>query len=416
MICKSRSKLFKLLLTLFSFLGLFLSSSGFEVFKAGGARPENIEYSIEPYEGVLNYMTPLWVMLGIVLFILFICNLKFSVYRLNKFFLFLALLVFYLFLSVSWSIYPKTSLNNAVLILCFALFSFMHVWVSGTRRAIMDIEHFLFFVVLLSYFMVFFMPTYGLAVGRHEGFWQGVFSHKNNLGVTCNMALVFFLINKNVCSILYWSKLVLVFFLLIMSGSYTAIFTAFLILFFFAAMKIKLSKNIIMFAVFSILFFGFFAVFISQSGLGFNIFGKGTDFSSRNLIWGFVINRFLERPILGYGLATFQELAKQEHEIIRLYVGEVVNNTHNGFLDSLLNLGMIGFSLSLIFLFITPYLNRTSGCFNVSVLMCLVFIVNNSFESRFFVFGHLLYVYFYCFFIGVKSRINKKKLQVDNNV
>lgn len=415
MICKSRDNFFKSLLTLFSFFGLFLSSSAFEVFKAGGARPENIEYSIEPYEGILNYVTPLWVILGVAFFIFFMRNFKFHLYRLNKFFLFLILLLSYLFLSVLWSIYPKTSLNNAVLILCFALFSFMHVWVSGTHRTIMDIDHFLFFVVLLSYFMVFFMPTYGLAVGRHEGFWQGVFSHKNNLGVTCDIALAFFLVNRNAGSILYWFKLVLVLFLLVMSGSYTAIFTAFLILFFFTIMKIKLSKNIVIFAVFVVLFVGFLAIFISQSGLAFNIFGKGTDFSSRNLIWGFVINRFLERPTLGYGLATFQELAKQEYEIIRLYVGEVVNNTHNGFLDSLLNLGIIGLSLSLVFLFMIPYLNKSSAYFNISILMCLVFIVNNSFESRFFVFSHLLYIYFYCFFIGVKSRINKGNFEVDKN-
>jgi O-antigen ligase len=392
---------------LVAFIGFFISSSGLEVFKAGGAREENVEYAVEPYIGFLNYVTHAWVFL--TTFIFFLCFFKSKVcfLRFTKESLFIVALFTFIFLSVTWSIYPKTSFNNFILLLCFAMLAYAHVWKLG-NEALKHIEYFLLVILAASYLMIFFMPSYGIAIGRHEGAWQGIFSHKNNLGVTCDLALAFILgiKRKNIAS--FCIKFLMIWILLVMSKSYTSILTALIMisfyLVFFKFSDVKLSNRIVLFSLVIVFLTGMSAIFISQSGWSINIFGKSTDFSSRNLIWDFLIGMVSDKPFQGYGLATFQEFSKDNSNLVMDNIGGVVNNTHNGFIDALFSLGIIGFILAVLFTFWTPALNMRNKYFPLASLVAVIFILNNSFESRFFSFNHLIMIYFYIFFFGSMSK------------
>lgn len=400
--------------TIFSFFGFFLSSSCFEIFKTGGAIPENTEYLMSPYVGILNYMPHVWILIVIFSFILFLPKNRLSIHP-DKAILFVVVLFFYLLLSVFLSEYPNESLNNYVLILSFAVFAIAHIGFSDVDAVVSDIEFFFIFSAFASYFIVFFFPEYGLSIGRHAGYWQGIFSHKNNLGIACSIAISFILFGSKKSSLSLALKLAAVFFLVIKSGSYTSIFVSiFIFLFWLYSLKIKTGKIQASLIISVLVFLCFVVVIISQANLNVSLFGKGADFSSRSLIWALTLKMALEKPLLGHGLAVFQQYADSYPEFIKNNIGEVIRSTHNGFLDTFFSLGLVGIILSIIFLFFAFQSNFYGRYFYLSLAISIVFVVSNMFESRFFTFNNLIFILIYLFFIGVKFRIFRNKMSSKN--
>jgi exopolysaccharide production protein ExoQ len=67
-------------------------------------------------------------------------------------------------------------------------------------------------------------------------------------------------------------------------------------------------------------------------------------------LWRFVGSMILARPVLGYGFSGFWGGASMESFAVENYVGWSPTYSHNGYLEILLNLGIVGTGLFLIFL------------------------------------------------------------------
>lgn len=79
-----------------------------------------------------------------------------------------------------------------------------------------------------------------------------------------------------------------------------------------------------------------------------DIFHKPPDFSGRFEIWQPAIESALKRPWLGYGYSGFWTSSESHPIIIGTWArssGNVRFHSHNGFIDVILQIGFIGFSL-----------------------------------------------------------------------
>ena len=84
--------------------------------------------------------------------------------------------------------------------------------------------------------------------------------------------------------------------------------------------------------------------------LTFELMGKDQTLTGRTLFWPYVINYIMEKPILGWGYSAFwspvNPLGLQIAEAIRgnNWFLNVIPNSHNGLLEALLGIGILGTS------------------------------------------------------------------------
>lgn len=91
---------------------------------------------------------------------------------------------------------------------------------------------------------------------------------------------------------------------------------------------------------------------VQTSYLGFigGFFGKDGTFSGRKQIWDAVLLEVADRPWFGTGLAGFWRGMDAGEARVQAAVGWEVINGHNGYLDLVNELGLVGLGLFLIFL------------------------------------------------------------------
>lgn len=79
--------------------------------------------------------------------------------------------------------------------------------------------------------------------------------------------------------------------------------------------------------------------------------GRDTSLTGRDLIWQFTLDRWEQRPWLGYGFRAFWT-ADYNSGLIAANFWAAYDQSHNGYLQILLDLGIIGLALLLVWLFV----------------------------------------------------------------
>ncbi len=201
-----------------------------------------------------------------------------------------------------------------------------------------------FFVLMFSVLYVIALPKFGMHQANdaiqavHAGSWRGVYGHKNVFGTVCAMAATMtILASPNILPSRLF-KLLLVGALIlacIMSRSATAI----AILFIAPAvsvlsLRLSAAQQALLVLVAVPLAFGVYAIL----GTIFALLGRDMTFTGRTTIWAYVPDAVAQRPMLGFGYAstTYGDF------ILKIYRAMGVTNPHNGFLDILLSLGIVG--------------------------------------------------------------------------
>ena len=92
------------------------------------------------------------------------------------------------------------------------------------------------------------------------------------------------------------------------------------------------------------------ALFGIDTSILTEMMGRSKDLTGRTDLWQSVGSMILARPLLGYGFSGFWAGASMESYAVENYVGWSPTYSHNGYLELLLNLGIIGTGLFLIFL------------------------------------------------------------------
>ncbi len=76
-----------------------------------------------------------------------------------------------------------------------------------------------------------------------------------------------------------------------------------------------------------------------------SILGRSTDLTGRTELWSLVTGMILKRPFFGYGYSSFWQGASPESIDIARHIGWAPEYSHNGYLELVLSVGIIGLLL-----------------------------------------------------------------------
>ncbi len=355
----------------------------------------------------------LWILLYVFL-IMYIYNAKEDIILLFKNnFALLALVILLPIASIIWSEDRVTTLSRSIGLIVPVLYAIVLSKRCCEDEIIKAIYFISSIIIVSSIIVVTILPTAGLEQDHHEGLWRGVFMQKNLTGrFFCFLLIVsyfsFKYLKKSKIDIV---MMVLSVFFILKSGSATAllvgIFCIILTSLLIGVKKVR-QKNIATIFVL-VVSVSILSIFISNVTVIFESLGKDTTFSGRTIIWPKLIEMLSEDPFLGFGYGAFWENGTATRIETSFYFTWIVNHAHNGFLELLLDMGILGMILFIsVTIFMLKTLKTVSKEPNTTFIVSLVlsytiftYLMNitqiflnkqNSFYWCFFVF---LYCYIY---------------------
>jgi exopolysaccharide production protein ExoQ len=228
----------------------------------------------------------------------------------------------------------------------------------AVRFTIRKIVHFLAYALGLaaisSIIAAVCVPRFGVGTGEFQGIWLGAFGQKNELG---GMMTIGFLVNL----VLFWherSRRIVWFclaaislFLVLKADSMTSFAICCSLPYLFWVSKKTLSRGGRVFT--RILCFGLPVLLVAAVvGLEFDRIveasGRSADLTGRTVLWAAVAPAILDRPYLGYGYEAFWRGYEGPAGEVWRQLGNYYYYSHNGFLEVLLGLGLIGLVSMLI--------------------------------------------------------------------
>jgi exopolysaccharide production protein ExoQ len=215
-------------------------------------------------------------------------------------------------------------------------------------------------VIVLSFIFAVAIPKLGIMGAAHQGKWRGVFSHKNGLGqsmVYSFLAFMFLTYQTKKYKLLMWVGMSLSVLLLLLSASTSSMFNLFiLVVVFFVLYIVRLPYLLMMPVIALIITAGeaFYLWSLDNSGAIFNSVGKDATLTGRTDLWQLTTDMIWKQPWIGYGFGGFwQGLNGAESGYILRAVTWTPSHPHNGYLQLLLDLGILGLSIFSIGFFTT---------------------------------------------------------------
>jgi exopolysaccharide production protein ExoQ len=255
-------------------------------------------------------------------------------------------------LSALWATTPALSLQRSLAVIGASLVGVVLVTRFTMEEQLRLLSWVFRLGAALSAICIIVAP--GLAFA--DGAAQGVFNHKNVMGDIMALAILveYFLPATGIPAKIakgMWLGAYLV--LLILSKSATsliAVFFTLLIIRAFTALRARLSIPLALLIPVVVLAVSFAAfIFVGGESL-FRMLGRSSDLTGRTELWGIVVTMIFKKPLLGYGYSSFWGGAAPESSIVESEIGWTPLYSHNGYLETLLSLGLVGFVLLLIVL------------------------------------------------------------------
>lgn len=253
-------------------------------------------------------------------------------------------------MSTLWSMFPESTLNGAINFIGVTLFGIYLGSRFTTKEQLRVLALTCGIIALLSFLFIFLLPDYGVMGGVHAGASRGVFTHKNGMGRFMVLsASVFMLMLKTVDNRrhLVWLGLAFSLVLTIMSESIGSLLNSIALITFILSTSIFKLKPMtivptILLAIFASLIYEDLATPILE------FFERDFTFTGRTEIWPLVIDKIQERPILGYGFNAFWRGTSGDSAYVIRALRWNVPDSHNGFLDLVLAIGLVGLSIFVV--------------------------------------------------------------------
>jgi O-antigen ligase len=237
------------------------------------------------------------------------------------------------------------------------------------------------------------------------GDWRGAFGHKN--GASAAMVVFIFtglLVSKVRSRYLGWFIIVLAAPFLWFTHSKTAISELPLVLivsFLMANLRspfIGMTIVVLILAVLETLTLG--SIYVRPIHAFVESLGLDPTFTGRSDVWNFVIGHISEKPLTGFGFATFWGTEQVVYGMNENGWARYVSNAHNGYLDLALTTGIIGSALMSLWLIFCPILDfyraeRTPANDPLALFflrICLFAAFESCFESSFLLVGSFLFI------------------------
>lgn len=258
-------------------------------------------------------------------------------------------------LSVLWSDFPSHTLERSVPLIITTAFGLMLGSLLSLRGLLLFLATFFGIVMVLALAAIITLPQ-ARGIPPWGDTWNGIFLHKNGLGMASMSALL----TCSYASRQFSGRLKTVFvlatvlglFLLIASESRTSQIIALISmsgLYFSRAMPKFETIWAISYILFATFIIGLAAFLLTSPYVDplFNLIGRKPTLSERIPIWELVWPNIMDRFWIGYGyVAHWYENAPH----LRVYsnktnLGFLPHYSHNGLLETFLNAGVVGVSL-----------------------------------------------------------------------
>jgi len=259
----------------------------------------------------------------------------------------LALLCGLAAVSILWSVAPDVTLRRTAALFgttAFAVYLASRYTVHELLRLVSWV---LTAAVVLSVVAAVFFPSYGIS--SDDGTWRGIFVHKNSLGRAMALACLTLLFkirhgrlpNRLIAA----AVLVLAAVALLGSSSVAGFLTAFAVV---ATMPLwpifRLRRApavaVTVFAVMAMIGVGYWLS--SMADVMVTAVGKDPGLTGRTALWAAIHDSILNRLWLGHGYSAFWLGWDGESAAVWSVLSWKPPHAHNGFLDLLLELGVVG--------------------------------------------------------------------------
>ncbi len=256
--------------------------------------------------------------------------------------------------SLVWSYIPKKTFTRGIAIVGTSLFGLYLASRYSIKQQLQLLGWMYGIAVLLSFVFIGALPNLGIMSGIHEGKWRGIYNHKNTLGKVIVPGITVFLllaIGSKKYSWLFWMAFSLAFILLIRSSSTSSLLNGvFLIAACISFRVFRWRDNLMVPSTIAIASFGtiFYVVISVTTEAILKALGKDPSLTGRGDMWPYIFEMIGKEPFFGYGYGAFWYGPDTPSFYIWQATGWTPPNSHNGFLDIWLQIGLIGL---LIFLF-----------------------------------------------------------------
>ncbi|WP_134684443.1 O-antigen ligase family protein [Brevibacillus migulae] len=270
----------------------------------------------------------------------------------------LVLLLFFTTCSLFWSYAPEVTLRRIVALFGTTAFGIYLAARYSMKEQLRLVAFMLGAAIVLSVIFAWVLPGYGIYSEDRGEAWRGIFVHKNILGrLMALSSLVFLLLcmAQRQRRSLYAGFLGLSLCLLILSNSKTALIIFLFQLIVFTMMPMLRMKNkllavflgIVLILAGSLTFLAVDIGTVAEASL--ESMDRDVTLTGRTDLWMALFDRVKEHPYLGYGYSGFWLGNAGESYQILLDTGWMPVHSHNGLLDILIDLGVVG----LILFFVT---------------------------------------------------------------
>ncbi len=317
----------------------------------------------------------------------------------NPQFALLAFLLLLIMASVQWSAFPNYTLRRSVLVLGTTIFAVFFAVRFDFRQQLKLLTFAFCATIFLCFVFSLALPEYGIMTAPHAGAWRGVHMHKNRLGAQMGFIFVFLWVVRSTDLFKGLSNSVVSLFaggavcLVVASTSTTGLVIALalmLIAYFCNTLRLSYRHQVPVTNT-SLAVIILVALYV-QSNLAtiLGFFGKGTDLTGRGDLWPTIIQMVLARPLLGYGYEGFWRGTTSPSYTVWKAVGWPAPNAHNGLLDMLLAVGLLGgvlfalsFMLNLLKVFLRVQVTK-DVCAICPVLALVFLMISNTTETALF--------------------------------
>lgn len=402
---------FNIIEKIFTIFSIMIYSGGFLNLMASGGANEGDFHLIQAD----NYSALLLVykLIYIITFVLLTLRWRRVILILIKDKL-ISLIIIFAVASVLWSFDPQITLVRSTALVGTSLFGLYFATRYSLEDQLQNLAIAFGIVVFFSFTTAILIPKYGVMSGIHAGAWRGIYIHKNVLGKMMALSSSIFLIevNGNKFKMLNCLGLCLSIFLLILSKSSSSIGTFFFLFTIFLILKVfRWQYESMIPTLLAIFLIGMSSFFFLTEHMDTLLISAGKDptLTGRTDLWIWALDDIGKRPWLGYGYGAFWQDFSSKAALIRYAAGWQVPSAHNGLLDLLLDLGILGFFILILGIFRTTIqsfllLRNTSSA---TYIWPLLFVINmtlaNMTETTLMVRNDLYWVIFIAVSFSVLS-------------
>jgi len=245
-----------------------------------------------------------------------------------------------LVISVLWSVAPSTTMTRSIAYL------FLVVGAIGIAE-IFDADEVMRLTALIGGFSAAISLVLPDAAAAITGSFRGAFPGKNQLGAAMVIGVLSGLHSMRVARrrrFIYIGITLLCTVVAILSKSETSLVTI-LALYVFNVIgqiyvKGGINRIISMFA--ALLATLAFIIFMWNINLLYSFLDKDPTLTGRTEFWPYIIDDIYQRPLLGWGFTAFWMLPNPAAEEIFAMIRYPINEAHNGLLQLLLDVGVVG--------------------------------------------------------------------------